>query len=350
MPRIKPSWHSSALDEIKLDGYNPMIRAMVEAFGLAISSGIVLIMLFIAAQFEALHYWLSEMKARTLAAIGRHQGGYYPAGGRIGDRLEYDVSHKLRYSAACPGKAALWFPATGTASDRTVAAAFSATSSRTSSRIGFIRTDTLPTRENSTATRTNARLGTDEHQLEMPELARPELSTWNRELSGHGIDALTDPALNQEADKDSIQRIIDKGLGNHAHPTRQETHTPAKNIRKGGRTPRSSGRAHLERECSAGTAGCTQTCRRNYQRMNYGKPPGCIRSGGMKFRPASSVIPTDRAKRFLYLSTCVGVENAHRITHRHECHHGLMAMEGCGGWLVKAEPCTGARLDKFLKV
>ena len=37
--------------------------------GLQIASAIVLLMLFISAQFETLHYWLSEMKARALMAL-----------------------------------------------------------------------------------------------------------------------------------------------------------------------------------------------------------------------------------------------------------------------------------------
>ncbi|MDQ5768499.1 hypothetical protein [Thiothrix subterranea] len=54
---------------IEEKGYNPTIRSIASITGLQIATAIVLVMLFISAQFETLHYWLSEMKARALMAL-----------------------------------------------------------------------------------------------------------------------------------------------------------------------------------------------------------------------------------------------------------------------------------------
>lgn len=54
---------------IEEKGYNPTIRSIASLTGLQIATAIVLVMLFISAQFETLHYWLSEMKARALMAL-----------------------------------------------------------------------------------------------------------------------------------------------------------------------------------------------------------------------------------------------------------------------------------------
>ena len=54
---------------IEEKGYNPTIRSIASMTGVQIATAIVLMMLFISAQFETLHYWLSEMKARALLAL-----------------------------------------------------------------------------------------------------------------------------------------------------------------------------------------------------------------------------------------------------------------------------------------
>lgn len=55
--------------QIEEKGYNPTIRSIASMTGVQIATAIVLVMLFISAQFETLHYWLSEMKARALVAL-----------------------------------------------------------------------------------------------------------------------------------------------------------------------------------------------------------------------------------------------------------------------------------------
>ena len=79
---------------IEEKGYNPTIRSIASITGLQIATAIVLVMLFISAQFETLHYWLSEMKARALmaldgvqAALVRLEVEYFQATG-----LEFDGS------------------------------------------------------------------------------------------------------------------------------------------------------------------------------------------------------------------------------------------------------------------
>lgn len=79
---------------IEEKGYNPTIRSIASMTGAQIATAIVLVMLFISAQFETLHYWLSEMKARALlamegmqAALVRLEVDYFQATG-----VEYDGS------------------------------------------------------------------------------------------------------------------------------------------------------------------------------------------------------------------------------------------------------------------
>lgn len=55
--------------QIEEKGYNPTIRSIASMTGVQIATAIVLVMLFISVQFETLHYWLSEMKARALLAL-----------------------------------------------------------------------------------------------------------------------------------------------------------------------------------------------------------------------------------------------------------------------------------------
>lgn len=70
---------------IEEKGYNPTIRSIASMTGLQIATAIVLVMLFISAQFETLHYWLSEMKARALMALDGLQAALV--------RLEVDYFH-----------------------------------------------------------------------------------------------------------------------------------------------------------------------------------------------------------------------------------------------------------------
>jgi hypothetical protein len=84
--------------------------------------------------------------------------------------------------------------------------------------MGFINTDTLPTHQAPAKKATSAKLGSAETQLNIPEFGRAELSTYNRELAGHGIHSPDDKALDKAANQADIQRIIDKGLGTAEPP------------------------------------------------------------------------------------------------------------------------------------
>lgn len=206
------------LDDIKQDGYNPTIRAASEALGVTLSSGIVLIMLFISIQFEILHYWLSEMKARTVAALDGMQGAltrfeveYYQATGS-----EYAEGTKPDTPATPPAKQPFGFNQPATAQQQPV---FKYQQPQ-QQPAGFIRTDTLPKQSAPAQKATNAKLGTAETQLNIPEFGRVELSTYNRELAEHGIHSPDDAVLNKADDKAVIQRIIERGLnsGNATAP------------------------------------------------------------------------------------------------------------------------------------
>jgi hypothetical protein len=197
------------MDKLKTDSYNPTIRALAETLGITLSSGIVLIMLFISMQFEALHFWLSEMKARTIAAIdgmtgkiNRLEVDYFNATG-----AEYGSAGTAEQPAA-PEPQPFGFGQPATAQTKPLF------KYQEPQRIapGFVRTDTLPKAQKPAQKPVNAKLGTAETQLEIPTIGKAETSTYNRELSGHGIHSPEDSALNRTANKSDIQRIIDKGL------------------------------------------------------------------------------------------------------------------------------------------
>jgi hypothetical protein len=92
--------------------------------------------------------------------------------------------------------------------------------------MGFVNTDTLPTHQAPAKKPVSAKLGTAETQLNIPEFGRAELSTYNRELAGHGIHSPDDKALDKAANQADIQRIIDKGLST-AKPVQKTSQKPS---------------------------------------------------------------------------------------------------------------------------
>ncbi len=98
---------NARIRHIEEKGYNPTIRSIASMTGVQIATAIVLVMLFISAQFETLHYWLSEMKARVLvalegmqASLARLEVEYFQATG-----VEYDGNaHEDLEAVARPAK------------------------------------------------------------------------------------------------------------------------------------------------------------------------------------------------------------------------------------------------------
>ncbi|MEZ5450332.1 MAG: hypothetical protein R3E89_15640 [Thiolinea sp.] len=207
------------LDQLKKEGYNPTTRAISELSGLEVATAIVLVMLFISAQFECLHWWLSEMKARTLNQLRGIKGGM--------DRLEMDyfnltgrepqgstpaptpapATSSTPYPGGLPVNAL--YPSLPRFKWQDAAEAIAGEYAKAQAAREQLYRDAANTADRLTPTKPKAdpKQGTHEQQLPLPEL-----STWNKELEQHGIHCPTDAVLNQAADKDSIRRIIEAGL------------------------------------------------------------------------------------------------------------------------------------------
>lgn len=59
--------HDKRINDVKNESYNPIIRFVSDLFGVTIPTAVVIVMLFIAVNFEAMHYWLSKMRAEVIA-------------------------------------------------------------------------------------------------------------------------------------------------------------------------------------------------------------------------------------------------------------------------------------------
>lgn len=176
------------LEQLEAQGYNPTIRAIAAVLGLTnISTAITLIMLFIAAQFECLHWWLSEMLSRNLRAItGLKQA------------LNREYVNQQRYAPPHAGSEPLFAS--------TPSPKFAPESSATASRpIGF-------------AAWPNQKLGKAETQLELPVM-----STFAAELSQAGVHFPSDPVLDKAADREAIRRIIGRSAPRTVHGNTQQS-------------------------------------------------------------------------------------------------------------------------------
>lgn len=184
------------LEQLEAQGYNPTIRSIASVLGLGnISTAITLIMLFIAAQFECLHWWLSEMLSRNLRAI---------AG--LKQALNREYVNQQRYAPPHTDSEPLFAS--------TPSPKFAPESSATASRpIGF-------------AAWPNQKLGKAETQLELPVM-----STFAAELSQAGVHFPSDPVLNKAADREAIRRIIGRSAPRTVHGDTRDADTrstPAK--------------------------------------------------------------------------------------------------------------------------
>lgn len=189
-------------DKLKADSYNPVIVFMAQLlagngdYTDYIKAAVVIIMLIVAVAFEILHHFLSRSKERSYAAI-KH--------------LELELAKLTDSSTTLPQpstKQPIGFtqnprsnavlspepPVLNTVPD----ARFKyQDDEKAKVPMGFA----IPSPTKST----DARLGTAEHQLSIPQI-----SSFASELTKAGIPFPRDPVLNKTADLASINRIIGK--------------------------------------------------------------------------------------------------------------------------------------------
>ncbi len=200
-------------DKLKADSYNPVIVMVAqfmavfsgEDYSQHIKTALVFVMLIVAVCFEILHHFLSDAKAQAdHAVMGFDLEVAKLAGLPLSDSATYPQ----------PTRQPFGFNQSATASSSVQPPLFKYQRDEpepVKRSIGFapwtnetVKHDPLVTARTGTP---NPKLGTAEIQLELPKV-----STWNRELSGYGIHSPDDKAMNQAADKASIQRIIERGL------------------------------------------------------------------------------------------------------------------------------------------
>lgn len=191
-------------DKLKADSYNPVIVFMAQLLAGNgdyvdyIKAAVVIIMLIVAVSFEILHHFLSRSKERSYAAI---------------KQLELELA-KLTDAAALPSTTKQPIGFTQNPHSNAVrtpepipAARFKYQEEKAKFPMGFA----IP----SQAKPANARLGTAEHQLEIPQI-----SSFASELTKAGIPFPHDPVLNRTADLDSINRIIGKAQNPRSNAVR----------------------------------------------------------------------------------------------------------------------------------
>ncbi len=222
---------TKALQELKEDSYKPAFKAIRDSFGVTISTGVMLVTTFISVIFEISHLllilflsqklrrkdWLTQSIINMEAAYLNSTGKAF----RPEDFTDDSVLNMDDVREQSPSPMGFGMPATAQFKYQQA--------QQLMQPVGFIRTDQLNKPAVSPTQKTTvAKLGTAETQLEMPGLSEPairekrdELSTWNQELSGHGIDSPADKSLDKVEDKTTIQCIINKGLqaGEALHAT-----------------------------------------------------------------------------------------------------------------------------------
>jgi hypothetical protein len=197
---------ANAVQELKEDAYKPAFKAIRDSFGVSISTGVMLVTFFISLIFEISHLLLILFLSQKLKrreglqhALIRQESDYMQSTGKTFKQEDFADDSILnmddvREQSAQPigfGQPARAFKY----------------QQPKNQPVGFIRTDNMA----PAAKASNPNLGTH----------KAETSTYNRELSGHGIDSPEDKALNQADDKATIQRIINRGLS--AAKPEQET-------------------------------------------------------------------------------------------------------------------------------
>lgn len=185
-------------DKLKADSYNPVIVFMAQLLAGNgdyidyIKAAVVIIMLIVAVSFEILHHFLSRSKERSYAAI-KH--------------LELELAKLTDSSTTLPQpspKQPMGFtqnPRSNAVLSPDPPVPEPRFKYQDDEKAKFPMGFAIPSPTKST----DARLGTAEHQLSIPQI-----SSFASELTKAGIPFPHDPVLNRTADLDSINRIIGK--------------------------------------------------------------------------------------------------------------------------------------------
>ncbi len=224
---------TKAMQDLKEDAYKPVFKAIRDSFGVSISTGVMLVTLFVSIIFEISHLLLILFLGQKLKrleyikqAIIQTEASYLQATGKTfkledfkdSSVLDMDVlrgenpdSYKTTSpgfgftpSRASLGNSGAFYAPNGKAEYKTTTPLFKWQQEPQEAKqqglgfIGFTDPNRKPEREK-----------------------RNERSTYQRELSAHGIQSPADPVLDREEDKATIQRIIEAGL--HAGSTTPET-------------------------------------------------------------------------------------------------------------------------------
>ncbi len=215
---------TKALQELKEDAYKPAFKAIRDSFGVTISTGVMLVTTFISVIFEISHLLLILFLSQKLRrkdwltqSIINLEAAYLNATGKAfktEDFTDDSVLNMQDVREQSPNQMGFGQPAMAQFK-------YQHAQQEPQQPVGFIRTDHLskpatpppaPAKTAPAQKPVSAKLGTHDDQIEMPGLTAPTISTYNRELSGHGIDSPADKALNKADNKATIQRIINKGL------------------------------------------------------------------------------------------------------------------------------------------
>ncbi len=192
---------TKAMQALKEEAYKPAFKAIRDSLGVTISTGVMLVTMFISLIFEISHLLLILFLSQKLKRL---------------EGLKQDLIRQEADYLQSTGKT---FKAEDFADDSQPARAQFKYQQEPRQPVGFIQTDhwpratpAAPATPKPTPTQHNPKLGMAETQLEMAELTPPEISTYNRELAGQGIHSPADQALSRTANKADIQRIIERGL------------------------------------------------------------------------------------------------------------------------------------------
>lgn len=249
---------TQAMQELKEDSYKPAFKAIRDSFDVSISTGVMLVTLFISIIFEISHLLLILFLSQKLKrreglqhALIRQESDYMNSTGKTfktEDFTDHSVLNMDDVREQSPPPMGFGQPARA---DNGASLPLFKYQQATEPKqpVGFIRTDHLPqtptpakpTPAPVTAKATQPPLGRAETQLEIPAIGQAETSTYERELADHGVPSPDDQSLNQADDRATIQRIIRQGLQSadrgqkglaNPYDEKVETH-PEKGLGKG---------------------------------------------------------------------------------------------------------------------
>ena len=202
---------TTAIKDLKEENHKPVFKAIRDSFGVSINTGIMAVTIFVSAVFEVSHLLLimllAQKKQRLVgleAALINNESDYMRSTGKTFKPEDFSDDSVLDMNEVrekSPSPIGFGMPATGFKYQEVK-----------KQPAGFVQTDHLPNQPKAGNQGVNARAETYPVQPEQPVMGKVETSTYNHELSGHGIHSPEDKALDKTADKEAIQRIINKGL------------------------------------------------------------------------------------------------------------------------------------------